>query len=55
MTIEEIKEHEEEGPPPQVESEITNKPRRIALFVEPSPFASSCKRKSTAYVDVAWC
>ncbi|KAI3804173.1 hypothetical protein L1987_32346 [Smallanthus sonchifolius] len=39
MTIEEIKEEEEEGPPSHVESEITTKPRRIALFVEPSPFA----------------
>ncbi|KAI7728190.1 hypothetical protein M8C21_020137 [Ambrosia artemisiifolia] len=39
MTIEGIKEDEEEGPPPQVESEIITKPRRIALFVEPSPFA----------------
>nr|XP_043609553.1 sulfoquinovosyl transferase SQD2 [Erigeron canadensis] len=40
MTIEEMKkEEEEEGPPSQVESEISSKPRRIALFVEPSPFA----------------
>ncbi|KAK1426966.1 hypothetical protein QVD17_15648 [Tagetes erecta] len=39
MTIQEIQEDEEEGPPSQVESEIINKPRRIALFVEPSPFA----------------
>ncbi|KAJ9544307.1 hypothetical protein OSB04_024014 [Centaurea solstitialis] len=41
MTIEELyKDEEEEGGPPfQVESEITTKPRRIALFVEPSPFA----------------
>nr|GEX66233.1 sulfoquinovosyl transferase SQD2-like [Tanacetum cinerariifolium] len=34
MTIE-----EEESPPPHVESEIITKPRRIVLFVEPSPFA----------------
>ncbi|PWA54820.1 GDP-mannose-dependent alpha-mannosyltransferase [Artemisia annua] len=34
MTIE-----EEESPPLQVESEIITKPRRIVLFVEPSPFA----------------
>lgn len=34
-----MREDEEEGPPFQVESEITTKPRRIALFVEPSPFA----------------
>ncbi|GKE65828.1 hypothetical protein Tco_1519989 [Tanacetum coccineum] len=27
------------GPPLQVESEVSSKPRRIALFVEPSPFA----------------
>ncbi|XP_071719820.1 sulfoquinovosyl transferase SQD2-like [Rutidosis leptorrhynchoides] len=39
MTIEELREDEEEGPPFQVEYEITTKPRRIALFVEPSPFA----------------
>lgn len=39
MTIEERKEDEEEGPPSQVEYEIVTKPRRIALFVEPSPFA----------------
>ncbi|KAI3666995.1 hypothetical protein L6452_42036 [Arctium lappa] len=39
MTIKELREDEEEGPPSQVESEITTKPRRIALFVEPSPFA----------------
>ncbi|XP_024974733.1 sulfoquinovosyl transferase SQD2-like [Cynara cardunculus var. scolymus] len=39
MTIEELREDEEEGPPSQIESEITTKPRRIALFVEPSPFA----------------
>ncbi|XP_016507708.2 sulfoquinovosyl transferase SQD2 [Nicotiana tabacum] len=34
-----IREEEEEGPPPFLESEITSKPRRIAIFVEPSPFA----------------
>ncbi|XP_071719765.1 sulfoquinovosyl transferase SQD2-like [Rutidosis leptorrhynchoides] len=39
MTIEELREDEEEGPPFQVEYEITTTPRRIALFVEPSPFA----------------
>ncbi|KAK1377440.1 sulfoquinovosyl transferase SQD2 [Heracleum sosnowskyi] len=40
MTISEIREEgEEENPPPFVESESSSKPRRIALFVEPSPFA----------------
>ncbi|CAH1445942.1 unnamed protein product [Lactuca virosa] len=38
-TIEELRKDDEEGPPSQVESEISSKPRRIALFVEPSPFA----------------
>ncbi|KAL7136293.1 hypothetical protein ABFS83_10G019900 [Erythranthe nasuta] len=35
----EYEEGEEENPPPMVESEINSRPRRIALFVEPSPFA----------------
>lgn len=40
MTITEVAhEEEEEGPPPYVESETNSRPRRIALFVEPSPFA----------------
>ncbi|KAI3750510.1 hypothetical protein L2E82_21149 [Cichorium intybus] len=39
VTIEEARKDDEEGPPSQVESEISTKPRRIALFVEPSPFA----------------
>ncbi|KAL6278078.1 hypothetical protein ACE6H2_021679 [Prunus campanulata] len=40
MTITEVgQEEEEEGPPPYVDSEINSRPRRIALFVEPSPFA----------------
>ncbi|XP_019161211.1 PREDICTED: sulfoquinovosyl transferase SQD2-like [Ipomoea nil] len=39
MTITEYREEEEESPPPVIESEVTSKPRRIALFVEPSPFA----------------
>ncbi|XP_024981898.1 sulfoquinovosyl transferase SQD2-like isoform X1 [Cynara cardunculus var. scolymus] len=39
VTIEELRKDDEEGPPSQVESEVTTKPRRIALFVEPSPFA----------------
>ncbi|XP_057512367.1 sulfoquinovosyl transferase SQD2-like [Actinidia eriantha] len=38
MTITEFRD-EEEDPPPLLESEISSKPRRIALFVEPSPFA----------------
>ena len=36
MTIEEIK---EEGPPLLKDAEAISKPRKIALFVEPSPFA----------------
>ncbi|WCJ28436.1 D-inositol 3-phosphate glycosyltransferase [Euphorbia peplus] len=44
MTIVELREEEEddddeENPPLLVESECTSRPRRIALFVEPSPFA----------------
>lgn len=39
MTISEIRQEDGENPPPYVESEITTRPRRIALFVEPSPFA----------------
>ncbi|XXG39538.1 hypothetical protein AAC387_Pa01g0476 [Persea americana] len=38
MVIQEVKE-EEEGPPPSEDTEQNAKPRRIALFVEPSPFA----------------
>ncbi|GFY82322.1 sulfoquinovosyldiacylglycerol 2 [Actinidia rufa] len=38
MTITEFRD-EEEDPPPLLESEISSKPRRIVLFVEPSPFA----------------
>lgn len=40
MTIREYtEEEEEENPPPLLESEMNSRPRRIALFVEPSPFA----------------
>lgn len=40
MTIRDFKEKEgEENPPPLFEAEINSSPRRIALFVEPSPFA----------------
>ncbi|XP_058215021.1 sulfoquinovosyl transferase SQD2 [Rhododendron vialii] len=39
MTISDFRDEEEENPPPLLESEISSKPRRIALFVEPSPFA----------------
>ncbi|XP_048320284.2 sulfoquinovosyl transferase SQD2 isoform X2 [Ziziphus jujuba] len=39
MTITEIRPDEEEGGPPLLESENNSRPRRIALFVEPSPFA----------------
>ncbi|KAK4377633.1 hypothetical protein RND71_003929 [Anisodus tanguticus] len=38
MEVKEYKE-EEEGPPHLIESEMTSKPRRIAIFVEPSPFS----------------
>ena len=30
---------DEESPPPFLESEATSRPRRIVLFIEPSPFA----------------
>ncbi|XP_030449910.1 sulfoquinovosyl transferase SQD2 [Syzygium oleosum] len=36
---EEEEEEEEEVPPPLLDSENNSRPRRIALFVEPSPFA----------------
>ncbi|TMW95261.1 hypothetical protein EJD97_009187 [Solanum chilense] len=39
MKGKDYREEEEEGPPPLVESETTSKPRRIAIFVEPSPFS----------------
>ncbi|XAR50856.1 hypothetical protein NMG60_11005307 [Bertholletia excelsa] len=39
MTITEYRDEEEENPPPLFESEMSSRPRRIALFVEPSPFA----------------
>ncbi|KAI3805761.1 hypothetical protein L1987_21646 [Smallanthus sonchifolius] len=39
LTTEEFRTEDEDGPPSQVESEISTKPRRIAIFVEPSPFA----------------
>ncbi|MCD7452151.1 hypothetical protein HAX54_015263 [Datura stramonium] len=38
MTITEYRDEEEENPPLLLESEM-KEPRRIALFVEPSPFA----------------
>ncbi|KAJ0027556.1 hypothetical protein Pint_35215 [Pistacia integerrima] len=38
MTITEVREEEEENPP-LIDSENNARPRRIALFVEPSPFA----------------
>ncbi|XP_073143467.1 sulfoquinovosyl transferase SQD2 isoform X2 [Henckelia pumila] len=37
--ITEQREDEEDNPPPMFESEMISKTRRIALFVEPSPFA----------------
>lgn len=40
MTLTEYREEEEEeNPPPLLESEMNSRPRRIALFVEPYPFA----------------
>lgn len=39
MSIEENKREEEEGAMISEDAEATSKPRRIALFVEPSPFA----------------
>lgn len=40
MTISEFREEdEEESPPLMLDSETNSRPRRIALFVEPSPFA----------------
>uniref|UniRef100_M1ARR1 Glycosyltransferase n=3 Tax=Solanum tuberosum TaxID=4113 RepID=M1ARR1_SOLTU len=39
MKVKEYREEEEEGPPPSIESEMSSKPRRIAIFVEPSPFS----------------
>ncbi|XP_027068534.1 sulfoquinovosyl transferase SQD2 isoform X1 [Coffea arabica] len=39
MTITEYMEEEEESPPPLLESEMNSRPRRIALFIEPSPFS----------------
>uniref|UniRef100_A0A2P2K7N4 Sulfoquinovosyl transferase SQD2 n=1 Tax=Rhizophora mucronata TaxID=61149 RepID=A0A2P2K7N4_RHIMU len=39
MTITEFREEGEENPAPLLESETNSRPRRIALFVEPSPFA----------------
>ncbi|KAG6433792.1 hypothetical protein SASPL_105409 [Salvia splendens] len=39
MTIREFKDGKEERSPPLFEAEVNAKPLRIALFVEPSPFA----------------
>ncbi|KAH7553810.1 hypothetical protein JRO89_XS12G0060000 [Xanthoceras sorbifolium] len=39
MTITEVREGEEEESLPLIDSENNSRPRRIALFVEPSPFA----------------
>ena len=39
LTITEVREAEEEESPPLIDSENNARPRRIALFVEPSPFA----------------
>lgn len=42
MAITEVRseeEEEEEESPPLMDPEINSSPRRIALFVEPSPFA----------------
>lgn len=40
MTIAEVRpEDGEDDSPPLLDPEINSKPRRIALFIEPSPFA----------------
>ncbi|KAJ6913269.1 hypothetical protein NC651_015700 [Populus alba x Populus x berolinensis] len=39
MTNSEIREEDEENPPPFLDYDTISRPRRIALFVEPSPFA----------------
>lgn len=39
MTITEVRPEEEEEGPPLLDTENNSSPRRIALFVEPSPFA----------------
>ena len=39
MTISEVREEDEENPPPFLDYDTISRPRRIALFVEPSPFA----------------
>uniref|UniRef100_A0A6N2KPQ2 Glycosyltransferase subfamily 4-like N-terminal domain-containing protein n=4 Tax=Salix TaxID=40685 RepID=A0A6N2KPQ2_SALVM len=39
MTISEVREEDEENPPPFYDYDTISRPRRIALFVEPSPFA----------------
>lgn len=43
MTVADVnlreEEGEEENPPALLDSESNSRPRRIALFVEPSPFA----------------
>ncbi|KAJ6331554.1 hypothetical protein OIU76_010016, partial [Salix suchowensis] len=39
MTISEVREEDEESPPPFYDYDTISRPRRIALFVEPSPFA----------------
>ncbi|CAK7324912.1 unnamed protein product [Dovyalis caffra] len=39
MTISEVTEGDEENPPPFLDYDTISRPRRIALFVEPSPFA----------------
>ncbi|RRT71933.1 hypothetical protein B296_00005863 [Ensete ventricosum] len=46
MVTEEVKEEEEEETPPMtlVDQEDSCKPRRIALFVEPSPFAPELEK-----------
>ncbi|KAH8506007.1 hypothetical protein H0E87_013005 [Populus deltoides] len=39
MTISEVREEDEENPPSFLDYDTISRPRRIALFIEPSPFA----------------
>lgn len=55
-----LHEEDEEGPPAFLDAESISKPRRIALFVEPSPFswvslfALHCAWSSSANVGCVW-
>nr|GMD44981.1 sulfoquinovosyl transferase SQD2-like [Ipomoea batatas]GME08892.1 sulfoquinovosyl transferase SQD2-like [Ipomoea batatas] len=39
MTITEHRDEQEDSPPPLLEADMSSGPRRIALFIEPSPFS----------------